>query len=593
MSVSPRSSIDNLTAVTRLPLLDDSEELRRLVAGAPPTDSHLLSFLHEATHHWCLSSLVGNVIAGLGVRAGSAALRLYFERADLDTEGLLRLSDETVHFAARYETALELLRPLAEGMALFAEFDAFSGRRSTAVTDPYKSATNIFCAPGSGPTGAADARRRFEAGEISSAEHADAVFLAMATLLINVRARDEAVDRKASLLLQPLDPEVGGGYLSGYLAVKRLWWECARRANRLYEETDLFLAFLQSYIYWDVVLAGLLLGGAEEPPQLTLTRWATRLQNRLAELPQVVNDQLLDEFERALVDETTWTARRSATIGVDQTEHEAAFAVITDFERRFSEAEQDGDPLPMLASMLLTQRRFLSLGRLTTDVSIEGDLGSIPGSNGSRIEFSVRRRPEAPQHGDGLHLVSPVVRDWSPVCVVVEAGEEAIAVGWTSWSPDTIAELTELVLGDRPTYADSLQYADAVRALIRGSIEIAPSRPVLADMAGAMPTALRDIYLPFALAGLDDAAAEAHRGAMARFGLRSYLGGSEATQNLARLGLITSVKNDLSQVRHFYGLLGVDLDETVSQIRSASEQTTLVRVFLETFGELGFVACMP
>ena len=72
----------------------------------------LANFLHEWTHRWCFQSLVGSALALLRMRA---ACREFRDRSAFDDY-------------VRCMTASTILEPVAEGLALFAEFDTYPGR---------------------------------------------------------------------------------------------------------------------------------------------------------------------------------------------------------------------------------------------------------------------------------------------------------------------------------------------------------------------------------------------------------------------------------------------------------------------------------
>jgi hypothetical protein len=80
--------------------------------GRPVAGSRLLAnFLHEWTHRWCFHSRVGSALALLRMRA---ACRAYTDRSEFDDY-------------VRCMTVSSVLEPLAEGLALFAEFDTYPG----------------------------------------------------------------------------------------------------------------------------------------------------------------------------------------------------------------------------------------------------------------------------------------------------------------------------------------------------------------------------------------------------------------------------------------------------------------------------------
>src|SRR5262245_46005415 len=89
-------------------------------------------FLHEATHHTCLGSPVGLGLAVLEQQARDLAES--GSRKDLSAARMYHL---------RVEMLLAMYRPLFEGVALFAEFDASPGA-SRVTTLPMILAVDMF-----------------------------------------------------------------------------------------------------------------------------------------------------------------------------------------------------------------------------------------------------------------------------------------------------------------------------------------------------------------------------------------------------------------------------------------------------------------
>src|ERR1700759_4269224 len=107
----PRSFVDPDTNTTLIRDFDPARYLAWL-EGRPLVGRGLLAnFLHEWTHRSCNMSRVGSAPALLKLRSG---IRTFNEL------------DATADYL-RCMTATALLEPLSEGLALFAEFDAYPG----------------------------------------------------------------------------------------------------------------------------------------------------------------------------------------------------------------------------------------------------------------------------------------------------------------------------------------------------------------------------------------------------------------------------------------------------------------------------------
>lgn len=227
------------------------------------------SFTHEVTHHWCLDTPTGSALALLMLRARSRAASIH---SSSSVQSL-----DVVEDLIRYETAVAFLRPLAEGLALFAEFDA-TPLASTIVSTPMTWAWRCFSNPQD---------EELKSGHPSS----------LLNLLYNERLfGGEFVRRKADLLVQPMSC-TNGGYLPGYLAVRQLWILLAGRCNRLWD-ADLFMAYLTGIFFEDLGFVGTLLDPQTRGKDSVIAI-ATHLQHRFETLlHQADLTSAVEAFER-------------------------------------------------------------------------------------------------------------------------------------------------------------------------------------------------------------------------------------------------------------------------------------------------------
>src|SRR6185437_7928188 len=99
---SKRGYTDLLTGSTRLLDIPANALLKFLIKGRLPRP-FLPSFLHEATHFWCMSSDLGATLALLELRA----------QHDIFNDGVD--NERLVHDLGVTAAAYQLLRPLLEG----------------------------------------------------------------------------------------------------------------------------------------------------------------------------------------------------------------------------------------------------------------------------------------------------------------------------------------------------------------------------------------------------------------------------------------------------------------------------------------------
>jgi hypothetical protein len=227
---------------------------RRSVAGLP-------QFLHEVMHQWCFDSPVGVCLTLLDMRARRIAL---FGR---------RAGDDLVRDVSRHTLAFESMRPLSEGLALFAEHDLVPGD-SPIISRPALLAASTFGDPNSG---------------------SEAMRAALPPMIAAGRLNTRHARRKADLLAQPLHC-ADGGYLAGYLSLKQLHRAMLQRETR-YLDNDLWAHVVRCSFYDDWDLVHMLLNDDLEVEDLS-NLLPQYIRNRLHQTLTQATAERLDEFEQ-------------------------------------------------------------------------------------------------------------------------------------------------------------------------------------------------------------------------------------------------------------------------------------------------------
>lgn len=187
----------------------------------------LPTFLHESTHHACFLSPVGATLALLRMRT--------YRRSEQLTTNPDADEWELLEDVLRQEGTMEVLRPLSEGLACFAELDSIPGE-SNVLTTPMASTFFLF--------GGRD--HALKSAEIIE-KYGPGFFLY--SLLYRART-DEEVFRRREAVLNASFRSSSGGHLAGYMTLKALWAR-AKRTSDLAWDSELFSKFVRSYFYDD------------------------------------------------------------------------------------------------------------------------------------------------------------------------------------------------------------------------------------------------------------------------------------------------------------------------------------------------------
>ena len=401
-----RSWTDMVTNVTALSRVRLEEDMRALLQfGATPR--HLLpGFVHESTHHWCFLLPVGFVLWYLQLRARRTAVLVRNNHGD--TKVLLhRLLGDVV----RYETARTALRPIAEGLALFAEFDALSGEASQVFSVPTELVGALF-------SGGLDA---INFGGIHLP------YEGTRRPLVEWRFTNECLRRKQAILGHPFSVSEGG-YLPGYLAVRQLWLQMSSADHRLLNESDLFLMALRSFFYDDYELIGLLLDNSpveRATSEAILVHIATRL-----DAVARISASDVAEYERAVAANEAITPL-SECIVFDEVRrrrgHQRAEAMLTELQEQDTESV-DG-LLRLLDAEILQRRDIINFGSLDIDVEIDHagmcrvTKGDIVVHAGAALE-----RAAAGAGPGSLHVMCSAMPGIKSRVVIVYRGDEQVAM---------------------------------------------------------------------------------------------------------------------------------------------------------------------
>ena len=549
-----KGSLDLITSAGLISSQPISEYFESIRLGRLPYDL-FATFLHEATHQWCLWSPVGTSLSLLNLELHRECRR----------DALFLLVPSAVPIQARVSTVRRVLEPLLEGMAQFAEFDLYTGTSS--VTSSITEWTMTLFNHEAGELIGNDPLHRFR------------------YLLLKFRSSDSGIRRKADMLVRPLTAE-RGGYLTGYLTVKNLWHSAVRRSPRL-RDPDLFLTYLRSLVFEDFGLAEILLG----PPTdeyVDFDRLSARVIERLKLLSRGDLDEHVRQFEAAIstggVLDGSW---ESIYIDNDLVAQERETRANWMKSRGVTDQEKEGGNFKTPPAYTAGDMASL-LGRTTIrigvdEVSIEVSQGRSTVSFNGEALFSARSYPEIEEGIQkgllSLHFV-PTYKSLALVCTC----EKGLVCA--SFFP--CIEGLSVPEDERRGYAESMARVlldDELRALLHFAVEQGDYENRESDewesVAPKVTPAITNMYLNFALCFVSNEKLSRCHEIMEKHGFWNVLSReddpprekAERVRGLAALGLITSCALEESVAVHMVEELGFSYKGVVDNLLASTAES--------------------
>lgn len=549
--------------VTNLVFLSDvrlDKNLEQLTGWGTMPEELLPPFLHEATHHWCFLSPVGFTLASLQLQARRRALLLLNEQEhDRRSELEFGLLEDLI----RFETASAYLRPLAEGLALFAEFDAMTKTESSVFSLPLEMASYFFgywnlYQPKFGPTALLTNALRF------------------------MRLDKRCIQRKVSLLGYPL-AYTGGGYLPGYLAVRSLWLQAASRDGRLLNETDLALMYMRSFFFDDKGLVAKLLDPSTEE-LASANAIGNYLTERIYTFLTEVQKIDIETYEReVLAGEKEQSKLRFTCLRIKQELYDMGERLSTELmdQLKTSKIEEVDDLLRLLEVDLLNRRDIMYLGSLPVEVSVDHDgrfrvlHGGVLVTDGQTLEGV-----EAGTGAGSIDLFFSMLSTFKYRVVAITRGRELVAkrlVGTESMTKDSSDRFNQFETNRTVLQTRNDELRQAVEKVIAGSwMEIA-----LEHIRRHLPTQVERLYLPLALYYVAHDKLDSDYAIMREKGLLPILDWDrDLVEGVALLGLCCSALTpDRPFVSAWFEKAGLDLDRTLSDILRCTKEYGIPKVF--------------
>lgn len=349
------SAIDAIGNAVLISGLTLGEAAYALIPGRYPLQC-LPALIHETAHFDTFQTPVGHALAALYLRAWSEAARyargIREEGRDLNYESVVDL--------VRFKIASAALLPLAEGMALFAEFDAFPG--SSPVTTPMtRLVATAF------------------GGDIEKLDDAITVGARAQTIMNGARRLSFFEARKENLITQPLSVD-GGGYLPGYVLLKGIRELYLKQGFVDVIDGDLFFTIVKAIVFGDMRLARLILD-----PTLDLMFSSTpdavkrdavnavlsRIQERIIGLITQVNGNYIRRLEKFVAQPHPFRWLDLQLESDSATAEEDALLVSEQIDTLCNDPRYANDDISHTCYRVLINRDLLCLASFETQIEVK------------------------------------------------------------------------------------------------------------------------------------------------------------------------------------------------------------------------------
>jgi hypothetical protein len=523
--------------------------------------------LHECAHHWCFDTPVGLTLAMLQMRARRTALELQAKVFPLDVAADLRwrvFLDQLT-----YSSAIALLRPFAEGLALYAEHDAMpqiTGTMSNVLAWLAPLFTNV-------PAG----RERSEQDYRNM----------LRSELASNRQTPEHFERKRRLLDSPFHCK-HGGYLAGYMFVKNLWALLVLRRQLLsLAITDVFMIYACEVVYGDWGLVDVLLDDTTNEVK-AVNQVSQRIQGRLgnlllkadaSEIQKVVEDHAPENLHRmrdpgygqhALL--LAGTTRGEAISG-----HRRLLQLARDLERQPAFDTFD-HAIYGMARESLANRDIVCLGETETDVSVNAHLRVKAGTpqifpGVGAIHPLQTGALDGIKQGDGRGTIFSLLSTRMPArFFAVFRGTELVALSHMTSGDERIEELGHAARVHMAQRKFKQLGIEAVKSALNST-----DNALLDHYSKEIASVCEFTYQTRALAWTPDDRLDSARAGLVRQGLAYATKTADLTHDLAWLSIASSIFPPREHASEMVEQFGVDFEKTLRRLADA-EVTTGVRL---------------
>lgn len=254
------------------------ESITNIFLGTNLPPKLFFPLVHESTHHWTYLSGVGSLLYFYLVKAHTSVLSLKDTKPlDITTDVKWDIMSDYL----RYEVLTKVYEPLSEGMALYAEYDAYP-TDTEAIPNHLVRACFMFSG------------KNYKTSDITMQER-EKIYT---DFLIRHRIiTGKGIERKKDLLISSLDIKESP-YLSGYKLLKNIQ-RIIGKINSKFLDNNLFLYFIKEFFFNDTELIELLLDDTIKD-EFIYPQVVNHFQKRLKEAIYI-DSTYIDNFEEKIV----------------------------------------------------------------------------------------------------------------------------------------------------------------------------------------------------------------------------------------------------------------------------------------------------
>jgi hypothetical protein len=533
-----RSWTDAITNKVVLRGMDGTAYLKWFAKRETKIDPVIPQFMHEFTHHWCFNSSVGQATAFLWMRAAFLGL---FKKPTSEHDAVLDIS--------KYTACTMLLKPITEGLALFAECDTYSGQ-SNVVSEVILALQMCFGFP---PL---------------EGEHGQDLSI-QALLQATRMTPDFLSDHKARLYFKPFD--IDDAYLPGYLSIKTIHSRLKLRVPGFFDP-DLFLSFVRTYFYEDSLLVEALLSD-EKNEVRAAEAVARRINLRVAEL---IEDEKLaqrvERFEKSIADGQPELAMTEDIAITSEDRSRVKDKIVGAAADLIRDVPKENNSMMLAAAVILSSiqlRRFMAVAAVPIEMSgnVDGSL-DVLSVDGEKLA-AIRSDQTASAAGRQRELL--VVIDASANCMFqVIKGIDDVRIVKKFGSSDANHEDLLRFVATRDLIQEGADiFEDECASLIKES----GLAVILNYITRNTVRIAMELYLSVATLNVMDKDLDRVKGLLLEQGLRPFIHDDVTLARvLAGVGLVNTISTQVSTIVGMSGaFFGMDADlvrESIDQLRS-------------------------